>query len=243
MADLTPDIRYILEREELDHLVRAVKEKGYKVMGPTLRNSAIVYDEVSSTSEFPAGWTDEQEAGSYRLVRRGDAALFGYAAGPHAWKRTLHPEMIRLWSAVRNGADFQLEVNASKPPKLALFGIRSCDLHAIFILDTVFQGGKIVDPAYAARRHNLLIIAVQCAEPGKTCFCASMNTGPESDRWIRPGADRNPEIRQALFCTPGWQQDGGGTHGCGPAPGGQRRECGAGRISRREPPLLAYRAR
>ena len=55
------------------------------------------------------GWTDRQDGGRYRLERRGDQALFGYAVGPHAWKRFLHPASLRLWRATREGAGFRIE--------------------------------------------------------------------------------------------------------------------------------------
>ena len=58
--------------------------------------------------------------------------------------------------------------------------MRSCELHAIAIQDKVFLEGDYVDPAYKARRENLLIIAVNCGQAGNTCFCVSMNTGPEA---------------------------------------------------------------
>jgi sulfhydrogenase subunit beta (sulfur reductase) len=34
---------------------------------------------------------------------------------------------------------------------------------------------------YAARRARLFIVAVNCTEPGETCFCASMGTGPGAE--------------------------------------------------------------
>src|ERR1017187_6527834 len=52
----------------------------------------------------PAGWTDHQEGGRYRLERRDDGALFGFAVGPQSWKRFLHPPVERLWT-MRNGDD------------------------------------------------------------------------------------------------------------------------------------------
>ena len=45
--------------------------------------------------------------------------------------------------------------------------------------DRVLAGGPAVDPDYAARRRELLVVAVECAVAGSTCFCASMGTGPE----------------------------------------------------------------
>ena len=40
------------------------------------------------------------------------------------------------------------------------------------------MGGRYVDRDYAARRENVLLVAVNCHEPGGTCFCVSMDTGP-----------------------------------------------------------------
>jgi len=46
-------------------------------------------------------------------------------------------------------------------------------------------GGGHGNSRYAARREGILIVAVNCTEPGETCFCASMGTGPQAG----PGYD------------------------------------------------------
>src|SRR5262249_52662390 len=75
----------------LDALVSALLDRGYCVVGPTRRDGAIVYEELTSAADLPAGWTEVQEAGSYRLERRDDEARFGYPVGAHSWKRHLLP--------------------------------------------------------------------------------------------------------------------------------------------------------
>jgi ferredoxin len=70
-----------------------------------------------------------------------------------------------------------------EPPSaepLAFIGVRACELHAIAIQDRVLIGGAYADPHYGSRRETAFIVAVNCAEPGGTCFCASMNTGPKA---------------------------------------------------------------
>jgi ferredoxin len=173
--------RLVIEREHLDALFDALHRSGYRVVGPTVRDGAIIFDQVRSAADLPEGWTDEQDGGTYRLKRRADDALFGYAAGPHSWKKYLFPPRLRLWSAKRDGAGFQMVEDDDPPPKLAFLGVRSCDLHAIFIQDRVFMGGPYVDSTYAARRENVFVIAVNCGHPAGTCFCASMGTGPRAD--------------------------------------------------------------
>ena len=51
----------VIEPGALEALVAALRERGYRVLGPTLSGGAIVYDELESASELPAGWTDVQE--------------------------------------------------------------------------------------------------------------------------------------------------------------------------------------
>ena len=48
----------------------------------------------------------------------------------------------------------------------------------MIVQDRVFLGGEFTDSTYAARRRNILTIAVNCGEAGGTCFCTSMKTGP-----------------------------------------------------------------
>ena len=160
-----------LERSGVDELLAALWRRGYTVVGPTVAGGAIVYDELRTTAELPVGWTDEQDGGHYRLVRRDDEALFGYAVGPHSWKRYQLPPQVRLWRA-RLGEDGSLtELEEPAPgPRHAFVGVRSCELHAMAILDRVRNGEA-----------RPFVVAVQCGQAGGTCFCVSMGTGPTAE--------------------------------------------------------------
>jgi sulfhydrogenase subunit beta (sulfur reductase) len=175
---------HVIERGDFDALLGALAARGYKIVGPTVRDRTIVYDEIAAASDLPVGWTDEQDGGHYRLRRRSDEALFGYAVGPQSWKQYQLPAEVKLFRA-RLGSDGELADFAEPPrssPRYAFLGARSCELHAIGILDKVLLGGRHPDPADGARTDELLIVAVQCGEAGGTCFCVSMNTGPVADR-------------------------------------------------------------
>ena len=169
---------WTLERDAFDALLEALQRRGFQLVGPTVRDGAIAYDLLHSAADLPIGWTDEQDGGTYRLRRRDDEALFGYAVGPHSWKQFLHPPRVRLWRARRNGNGFEIVDEPPQAPRYAFIGVRACELHAIAIQDRVFTQGGHVDPTYAARRTNVFIVAVQCGQAGGTCFCASMGTGP-----------------------------------------------------------------
>jgi ferredoxin len=162
---------HVLERERFDDLFDALGRRGYTVIGPRVADGAIVYGELRSSADLPVGWTDEQDGGHYRLRRRDDAALFGYAVGPHSWKRFQLPPDVRLFRARRAEDGGLTEVEGPPdPPRLAFLGARSCELHAMGILDRVL----------GERRGDVLVIAVNCGQAGGTCFCVSMGTGPRA---------------------------------------------------------------
>ena len=165
----------------LADLIGALGSRGYRVLGPTVRDGAIVYEDLESAEDLPVGWKDIADAGSYRLERRDDEARFGYALGPHSWKQFLFPPKIRLWQAQRAANGFEIEEEPLPEAPLALIGVRACELHGIAIQDKVFLGGSYADRDYAARRKDAFIVAVNCFEPSGTCFCVSMGTGPKAD--------------------------------------------------------------
>jgi len=173
-----------LERADFPAFLAALGKAGYRVVGPTVRDGAIVYGEIEAVEDLPVGWTERQEAGRYRLERRHDDALFGYVVGPHSWKKYLFPAHEKLWTARRTDGGFEVAPTEPDPTPLAFLGVRACEIAAIGIQDKVFLGG-VADPGYRRRREQALTIAVQCGQSGGTCFCVSMGTGPA----VRAGYD------------------------------------------------------
>lgn len=171
----------VLERNHFQKLLDALIRSGYQIIGPTPGEGSIIYGKLSSVSDLPIGWTDEQEGGMYRLKKRDDKALFGYGVGPHSWKNFLFPSVQRLWQAKRDGNGFQITEEEAEIPKFAFIGVRSCDIHAISIQDKTFLQGKFVDPNYQSRRKDIFLAAINCGKAGGTCFCVSMGTGPRAD--------------------------------------------------------------
>src|SRR5512142_1697107 len=170
----------MIARDDLDQLLTAIERRGFRLIGPTVRDAAIVYDDIDSIADLPRGWTDEQDGGRYRLHRRDDDALFGYAVGPQSWRKFLHPPTQRLWSATRNGDGVTVTPEPHPTERLAFIGARSCELQAIAIQDRVLLGGAHVDAGYRARRAGVFAVAINCGTAGGTCFCVSMHTGPKA---------------------------------------------------------------
>jgi formate hydrogenlyase subunit 6/NADH:ubiquinone oxidoreductase subunit I len=215
----------ILGAEQLGTLIEALARKGYEVVGPTVRDGAIVYDHIELLDDLPMGWTDEQNPGYYRLKRRDDEALFGYAVGPQSWKKYTHPAEVRLWAAERQDTTFRILDNEEKREHpCAFLGARSCELAAIGVQDRVLLEGEYRDPIYDRHRRGAFVIAVQCTQAAATCFCASMGTGPQvSDGFdlvmtelldskrhcflVAAGSDRGVAILSELVTVPATEED------------------------------------
>ena len=53
----------IVDADGLPALFEALRVRGYTVVGPTVRDGAIVVAELASVAELPFGWGVETEAG------------------------------------------------------------------------------------------------------------------------------------------------------------------------------------
>jgi formate hydrogenlyase subunit 6/NADH:ubiquinone oxidoreductase subunit I len=213
--------RVRLAAGQIETLIQLLARRGYQVLGPTVRDGAVVYDEIQRLEDLPQGQTDEQEPGRYRLKPRQDGALFGYAVGPQSWKKYLYPAQVKLFEATQETGVFRILNGAGNPARrFAFLGVRACELAAIAIQDRVLLEGPYRDPIYEARRDHIFLVAVQCTQAAATCFCASMGTGPRvpqgradltlteviaaGDHWFlaEPGSDRGREVLAELEARP-----------------------------------------
>ena len=172
--------KVIIAPENLQQLFESLQNQGYQLVGPTLGQGNLVYDELASVADLPLGWRDEQEGGSFRLQQQGNGAFFGYGVGQESWKKFLFPSNRPLWQAKRGRDGWQVIPLEEEVPRFAFIGVHSCDLHALAVQDRVFIHGQYADPTYKARREAAFIVAVNCTKGGGTCFCASLGTGPRA---------------------------------------------------------------
>lgn len=59
-----------------------------------------------------------------------------------------------------------------------LFGVRPCDVKAIYLLDKVFNEGDFEDTFYKEKRESTVIFGIGCNRPLSSCFCTSFEIGP-----------------------------------------------------------------
>ena len=175
-------LQRILDIDGLQALITALWKSGREVLGPQVRDGAVVYAPLREVAQLPAGIVDEQEGGHYRLhpmtTPEGLRPLFAHVVGPHSWKRFLHPPEEPLWRAERDGQGLSIRPVRAEESRYAFLGVRACELAAMTIQDRVLMGGEHVDVTYLRRRQGLFTVAVNCTRAADTCFCASMDAGP-----------------------------------------------------------------
>lgn len=147
----------ILSSEQLRGVVdRLMGER--RVVGPVRRGDAFVYERVSHAEDLALG--------------------FSYCRyGP---KQFLFPPTEVLFTFERTNGTFRARPVFERTP-LALVGVHPCDIHAIRLLDKVFDDLHD-DDHYFARRRSTLILGVDCARPCQPgVFCRDMHTNDAVD--------------------------------------------------------------
>ncbi|MDH5656602.1 MAG: 4Fe-4S dicluster domain-containing protein [Spirochaetia bacterium] len=172
--------QYVLDHTILNYLISILSESEYQIIGPVHRNNSLFLEPIKDLKQHPAGFRDVQAPGKFSLEKTNSGKLFEFTHGADSWKKFLYPSEKVLFFANKNTEgklNFHIENSSSK--RYAFFGVRSCELSAINIHDEIFINGQFPDHDYAEIRNNCFIIAVNCTVCSDTCFCASMNTGPE----------------------------------------------------------------
>ena len=172
--------KVFLPRSDFASLLQALQDEGYKVMGPQTRDGAIVYDEMHKVSALPWGVREEVEPGRYSLVEGDKDRCFSWNTGPQSIKPWLFASTQTLWTGEETADGIRFSQNEPEPEPLAFIGLRGCDLAALYLQDKHFMHGPYPDPWYTAQRHQLCLIAVNCASSASTCFCVSTGDGPEA---------------------------------------------------------------
>ncbi len=172
----------VLPSADLQWLLDALSAKGYRVVGPIVREGSVVWETISSVSELPIGWRDQQEPGRYRLEQTGSQEIFGVVHGPQSLKPFIFAPREPLFQIKRSKDGFTTSPTLPQSEKVAVIGARACDLAGLVIQDRIFLNDTYRDPYYATRRDGLFVVAVNCTRSLQTCFCASMETGPRAKR-------------------------------------------------------------
>jgi sulfhydrogenase subunit beta (sulfur reductase) len=167
-----------IKKESLSAVFKKLEET-YTIIGPKVKKNTIVLEEISF-ADIPAGYRDRQGGGSYRLEKQRVAGVFTFSPGPDSFKKFLHPSSDELFLFRKTPKNIVVENERREEKPLAFFGVRSCDLAALGLLDKVFLESPIQERGYERRRKDIFVVAVNCLHPAENCFCDSMGTGPEA---------------------------------------------------------------
>jgi ferredoxin len=205
----------VLPKPRLDELIAALWSDGFRVLGPVERDGGVAFAEVRAMRDLPVGRRDHQEPGRYRVTDGRPGEVFGVVNGPGSLKPSFFAPEETLLELRRKGRGFAAAEARPDASRLALIGVRACDLAAVAVQDRIFLRDRFHDSHYAARREGALMIAVDCTRSASTCFCSSMKTGPratvgfdlaltERDEHfiVRVGSPRGEEIAARLELAP-----------------------------------------
>ena len=177
---MTDETHKVLSVAHLQRLLDVLGVRGYRIVGPSVRDGSVVWETIRLVSDLPVGWRDRQEPGRYRLEQTGSHEVFGVVHGSQSLKPFVFASREPLLQIERSKDGFTARPTLPQPEKVAVIGARACDLAGLGIQDRIFLEDIRRDPYYAARREGIFVIAVNCTRALATCFCASMETGPRA---------------------------------------------------------------
>jgi sulfhydrogenase subunit beta (sulfur reductase) len=128
---------------------------GYKVFGPVRKGDLSVFEEISTSGDLFM---------EYQTTMLSPGKMFIYKPKEDILK-------------FRMGASVSVELITPQVEKQVIVGIHPCDINAILYLDAHFSHG-CGDPYFKTRRENTVLIALNCMQVSRNCFCSSVGAGP-----------------------------------------------------------------
>lgn len=196
-----------LPRDQFQCLLDTLMNAGYSLLGPQLKQGAIVYEPFTQTEQLTTGVVDKQTPGTYNAQQSSQQEKsplhFSWATAAQSIKPLCFSPTETLWQSTQDRVgNLSLSETLPNTKPTAIFGVRACDLAALKLQDQHFLQQTYIDPYYEKRRTACFIVAVNCSHPAETCFCASTNDGPSVDS----GFDLSlTELETGFLITPGSQ--------------------------------------
>ena len=175
----------LLPKPFFQRLLDALEARGYRIVGPAVRDGAVMWDTIRQVADLPIGWRDVQEPGRYRLEQADATRIFDIVHGPQSLKPFTFASREQLLVIEKKNGRVSAQPTLPKGERVAVLGARACDLAGLAIQDRVFLNDAYRDPYYTVRREGLFVIAINCTRALATCFCASMDSGPRAQSGLR----------------------------------------------------------
>lgn len=114
----------------------------------------------------------------YRPVENSSKIQWGFARPVLSVKEVFFPPTERLLKIEKTAQQVHLLETLPEGQKV-VFGVRPCDARGLLTLDAMFTSHEPVDPYYAKRRSETVILGLACKEMGPSCFCTSAGGAPD----------------------------------------------------------------
>lgn len=173
---------YFLPHQRIDDMLDVLKSSGYKCVAPRYYEGAISYDTLNKSADLPWGYHDEQKPGHYELSKSEHKHAFGFTLPTTSVKPMLFKAKENVWKVTRNPEGKLTFDPVVEVEKIAVFGVRPCDLRGIEIQDRVFMENSYNDIRYVKRRENQFLIAMNCTKSHSNCFCTALGDSPKADK-------------------------------------------------------------
>jgi len=171
-----------LPHDRLQGLLDELTGRGYQVVGPLVKEGAVVLAPLKEAAQLPWGVRTVQTPGSYTLQEGDPARAFEWVIGPSSLKPFLFKQTETLWQTTLDAEGRPQFESVVESRAQAVIGVSPCDLVAMRVQDRVFLEGENVDIRYQARREALFTVVVNCTRVADTCFCVSQGGSPRADR-------------------------------------------------------------
>jgi len=135
----------LLAKPSFQRLIDLLHKNGYRVLGPTLRDGAVVWDTIRQVSDLRSA---ARCAGTGSLSVRGyrSAQIFGVVHGPQSLKPLTFAPREPLLQIERTKDGFTVRPTLPREEKIAVLGARACDLAGLAIQDHIFLKDRYGDP-------------------------------------------------------------------------------------------------
>jgi len=141
----------IIPKNALKSWIAKLKENDYRIVGPVSKHGQYVFADIDNI----------------------EALELDYPTTVLPPKKYLLPQREELFSFNTKTLDMKETIEVIPT---VIFGVHTCDLHALKLLDRVNDTGY-VDQHYQARRAETYIVSIECLKPCmEHSFCKSMGT-------------------------------------------------------------------
>jgi sulfhydrogenase subunit beta (sulfur reductase) len=156
----------VMPKDALDQWIELLRSR-YRLIGPKRKQEVVRQGPGNGDRRAP------RQQNVFGEIQGAHELELSYPSTILPPKKVFLPQQEELFSFGGNG--HQVDLHLEDRPTL-IFGIHTCDLNAVLLLDVALSQG-LADQHYLARRENTTLVSIECLEPcSENAFCKDMGT-------------------------------------------------------------------